>query len=87
MEIFTHYRQEAVFTPMPQPIIALMGIKIKQIALGRDHCLALTSNGTVYAWGDNSKNQLGFSLQPPQDDLDQFSKSKNLRSTSIDDIS
>lgn len=53
-------RQEVIFTCTPQPIISLLGVKIKQFSLGRDHCLAVTSDGEVYAWGDNSKNQLGL---------------------------
>ena len=39
-----------------------MGIKLRQLAVGRDHCLALTSDGQVYAWGDNSKHQLGVEV-------------------------
>jgi alpha-tubulin suppressor-like RCC1 family protein len=30
-----------------------------QIAVGRAHTLALAANGTLYAWGDNSRGQLG----------------------------
>ncbi|TNV72439.1 hypothetical protein FGO68_gene129 [Halteria grandinella] len=55
-------QQEIIFTPIPQPIISLMGVKIRQFSLGRDHCLALTQDGDVYGWGDNSKHQLGLKL-------------------------
>lgn len=48
--------KENVFTIRPQAIISLLGVKIKQIAVGREHCLAVTSSGQVYAWGDNSKH-------------------------------
>lgn len=34
--------------------------KVKEISLGREHCVALSENGTAYAWGSNSHGQLGF---------------------------
>lgn len=34
--------------------------KIKQIANGRDHILALTSDGKIYSWGLNASGQLGI---------------------------
>ena len=33
---------------------------IKQVACGQMHTLALTDNGLVLAWGDNTKGQLGL---------------------------
>jgi len=47
---------------LPQPIDrsgTLSGKTITAIAAGRDFSLALTSDGMVFAWGDNSRNQLG----------------------------
>ncbi|WP_027660638.1 RCC1 domain-containing protein [Salinispora fenicalii] len=35
------------------------GVTITAIAAGDDHSLALTSTGTVLAWGDNDEGQLG----------------------------
>ena len=35
-------------------------IKIKQIALGLHHAIALDYDGYIYVWGDNKYNQLGF---------------------------
>ena len=48
--------RENLFAIRPQPIISLLGEKIKQIAVGREHCLAITTSGLVYSWGDNSKH-------------------------------
>ncbi len=35
------------------------GTKITQVAAGRDHSLALSSTGQLYAWGDNEDGELG----------------------------
>ena len=55
---------ENVYTHTPQPILALLGEQIRQISVGKEHCLALTSSGFVYAWGDNTKHQLGLTKEP-----------------------
>ncbi|XP_073124189.1 ultraviolet-B receptor UVR8 [Henckelia pumila] len=44
----------------PQPIKALHGLKIKQIACGDSHCLAVTMEGEVRSWGRNQNGQLGL---------------------------
>lgn len=36
------------------------GVRIVSMANGRDHVLALTSTGKVYAWGLNASSQVGF---------------------------
>ncbi|CDW72382.1 UNKNOWN [Stylonychia lemnae] len=56
-----------IYTSSPQPIVALLGVQIQDVALGMDHCLALSSDGTVYAWGDNRKNQLGIDIKTIQE--------------------
>ena len=38
---------------------ALAGRTVTAIAAGADHGLALTADGEVFAWGDNSRDQLG----------------------------
>ncbi|KAI0496120.1 hypothetical protein KFK09_022427 [Dendrobium nobile] len=53
-----HGNSSDVFTP--QPIKALQGIRIKQIACGDSHCLAVTMQGVVQSWGRNQNGQLGL---------------------------
>lgn len=53
-----HGNSTDVFNPLP--IQALQGIKIKQIACGDCHCLAVTVNGQVHSWGRNQNGQLGL---------------------------
>ncbi|MEK7954162.1 RCC1 domain-containing protein [Luteolibacter soli] len=48
---------------------ALAGKFVTTVSVGGKHCLALTSEGKVYAWGDNGQGQLGigsylFQTQP-----------------------
>ncbi|KAD6795539.1 hypothetical protein E3N88_06435 [Mikania micrantha] len=45
---------------IPQPIKALQGIQIRQIACGDSHCLAVTMEGEVQSWGRNQNGQLGL---------------------------
>jgi len=47
-----------LLTESPQSSTALSGVR--RIAAGRYHTLALMSDGTVRAWGDNSGGQLGI---------------------------
>ncbi|MDT7510603.1 InlB B-repeat-containing protein [Bifidobacterium sp. H6bp9] len=37
------------------------GVRFAQVSAGHDHTLAVGSDGHVYAWGDNSKGELGDS--------------------------
>lgn len=53
-----HGNSSDLFTP--QPIKALHGIKIRQIACGDSHCLAVTMEGEVQSWGRNQNGQLGL---------------------------
>jgi len=43
----------------PVTVTNLSGISVTAIAAGNGHSLALSSDGTVYAWGVNSSGQLG----------------------------
>lgn len=51
----------------PKVIEALRGKDIVDISLGSVHCLALTREGKVYAWGGNDKGQLGISSSEAKD--------------------
>jgi len=48
---------EAGYDPLPRPVIELTNVVA--IAAGVECTLAVTSNGQVYAWGDNSDGELG----------------------------
>ncbi|XP_058465564.1 probable E3 ubiquitin-protein ligase HERC2 [Malaya genurostris] len=43
----------------PTPIQGLRGKKVIHVAVGALHCLAVTDNGQVFAWGDNDHGQQG----------------------------
>jgi alpha-tubulin suppressor-like RCC1 family protein len=43
----------------PRRIAGLDGVSIVDVAGGRNHAIALTAGGTVYAWGSNQYGQLG----------------------------
>ncbi|CAI8619167.1 unnamed protein product [Vicia faba] len=45
---------------IPHPIRALEGLKIKQIACGDCHCLAVTMESKVLSWGRNQNGELGL---------------------------
>ncbi|KAH0908901.1 hypothetical protein HID58_032222 [Brassica napus] len=53
-----HGNSSDLFTPLP--IKALHGVRIKQIACGDSHCLAVTMEGEVQSWGRNQNGQLGL---------------------------
>jgi len=46
-------------TPVAVRYGALFGKTVTAIAAGRSHTLALTSDGKIFAWGDNVNGQLG----------------------------
>lgn len=39
--------------------------KIRQVALGQNHSMAIAGNGELWTWGLNSDSQLGYALPPP----------------------
>ncbi|MFA4986458.1 MAG: hypothetical protein WC712_07740 [Candidatus Brocadiia bacterium] len=51
---------DVVFRNTPQHLTALDGKGVTAVSAGEDHSLALCSDGAVYAWGLNSKGQLGL---------------------------
>lgn len=44
----------------PRRIAALKGVRIAQAAIGGWHCLAVSAEGQVYAWGGNEYGQCGL---------------------------
>lgn len=48
---------------LPTPVVAtgaLAGKRVTRLAVGSGHCLALCSDGTLIAWGNNDSGQLGI---------------------------
>ncbi|KAG0651253.1 BTB POZ domain-containing 1 [Hyphodiscus hymeniophilus] len=43
----------------------LTGKKVMTVALGRNHTLAVSSDGEIFSWGNNAYGQLGYSLPRP----------------------
>ncbi|XP_044719115.1 regulator of chromosome condensation (RCC1) repeat domain-containing protein [Hirsutella rhossiliensis] len=39
--------------------------KVRQVALGQNHSVAVAGNGELWTWGLNSDSQLGYALPPP----------------------
>lgn len=46
--------------PAPARLAGLEGIRVVRLAAGARHALALGEGGTVWAWGDASRGQLGL---------------------------
>jgi alpha-tubulin suppressor-like RCC1 family protein len=44
---------------------ALAGKRVTRIALGQNHSLAVTSEGSLLSWGTNTYSQLGYTLPRP----------------------
>ncbi|KAJ5727541.1 hypothetical protein N7493_005361 [Penicillium malachiteum] len=51
-------------------VTSLKGSKVTQIASGDYHALALTNDGRLFAWGDNSFGQLGVEFIPEEPSRD-----------------
>lgn len=43
----------------------LAGKKIKAVALGQNHSIAVSSDGAIFTWGTNTWGQLGYNLHRP----------------------
>jgi hypothetical protein len=50
---------EKVEYPRPSPVAAMAGVRMRSVAAGLEHSLALGWDGRVYSWGANSRGQLG----------------------------
>ncbi|KAH7346403.1 putative BTB/POZ domain-containing protein 1 [Rhexocercosporidium sp. MPI-PUGE-AT-0058] len=53
------------FSYVPIEEGALAGKKVSKIALGQNHSLAITSDGSLMSWGTNTYGQLGYTLPRP----------------------
>ncbi|KAK2627177.1 hypothetical protein QTJ16_003143 [Diplocarpon rosae] len=53
------------FSYVPIDEGALAGKKVNKIALGQNHSLAVTSDGSLISWGTNTHGQLGYTLPRP----------------------
>lgn len=51
----TNSSEKSIFVQLPHNEL------IVSIQTGRNHCLALSDSGRVYAWGSNAKGQVGIS--------------------------
>ncbi|XP_035858602.1 probable E3 ubiquitin-protein ligase HERC4 isoform X1 [Sander lucioperca] len=56
---------DATRTYVPRPLEALCKIPVCQVACGSQHSVALTKDGQVYTWGQDSKGQLGLGKRKP----------------------
>jgi alpha-tubulin suppressor-like RCC1 family protein len=45
---------------IPAIVTSLDGIRIRSIACGRQHTVAVADNGTLFTWGKNSNGQCGL---------------------------
>jgi hypothetical protein len=43
----------------PTPVAAMAGVRLRSVAAGRGHSLAVGWDGRVYSWGENENGQLG----------------------------
>lgn len=67
-------------SPVPRVIQSLCAERVKQVACGSAHSLAVTEDGVVYAWGYGSDGQLGLGKQVQQADVDRPTKVHGLSS-------
>ncbi|TYZ59069.1 hypothetical protein PybrP1_007189 [[Pythium] brassicae (nom. inval.)] len=48
------------FLERPMPVVTLAGIEMRQLACGAAHSLAVTAEGSVFAWGRGSRGALAL---------------------------
>ena len=71
------FESRTIFTPKPQCIVGLMGIKASKIVCGKDHVLLLTQDSELYSWGSNEVGQLGLSKKETEKRLEFVSYAQN----------
>jgi alpha-tubulin suppressor-like RCC1 family protein len=53
-------------TPTPQPVAALMGLGVVEIACGTCHAMARTGGGELFSWGSNDSGRTGHGTTKKQ---------------------
>lgn len=72
---------------IPRRVVALQQYSIVQVACGAFHSLATDINGHVFAWGSNSRGQLGFlSSEAPFGAVEMPSVLEDLRGSYISSV-
>ncbi|RZJ24114.1 MAG: chromosome condensation regulator RCC1 [Haliea sp.] len=61
--------QDMLVHATPVLVTGLAGVRIRSIAGGRDHVLALADTGVVYGWGLNASSQVGYNQSDWPDDI------------------
>ena len=69
--------QPAKYFDIPIKAVPQFTVVMKSIKCGANHCLAIDSEGRIYAWGSNDKGQLGLPMRFPDgacpiDGLDEY---------------
>jgi len=59
------YGHEKLEQAVPRRILSLK--RVKQVAVGRFHSLALTDMGKIFAWGSTKNGKLGLKLEPTKE--------------------
>ncbi|CAG9464121.1 unnamed protein product [Pedinophyceae sp. YPF-701] len=77
-----HGHSNDVFVPLQ--ISSLSGIAIKRVACGDNHTMAITANGTLFAFGRNQNGQLGLGHT---EDVLTPTIVENLKDTRVGDVS
>ena len=85
LDRLTGHGESVRSTNKPQTVATLSGHFIEDIAVGAEHTLAVSSDGDVFAWGNNVDGQLGLgntnTVRTPQ--LITTLSGKNIRKASI----
>jgi hypothetical protein len=55
----TGHGNENVVCSVPTPVAGMAGVAVRSVAAGHEHSLALSCDGRVFSWGQNSCGQLG----------------------------
>jgi hypothetical protein len=75
LECYSRLRDEADGRDL-SVVAALAGVPVLSVGASDDHCCALTTDGRVYTWCDNTQGQLGHGDPPLEldEDLDEESE-------------